>query len=273
MINVLLFSAASFWVDVQDKEALVCDINSLNGCISQLPDTAQKQLPQRPKFIVNMMQQQHAMVLPLDHSSVAGVVVLSGRHTPDEMVSFIGTTELALPLHQQAKLSLWHEIGHLENQSLQHLISSTELSEYQHEWLADIYVLWRSTKEYNHFDLAWQQYHRRNLAVINEPSNVTHWSSPYLLQVLNQYTPSQVANFSSYQAFAEDCLPKISMIGDERFRELASLLNVLFGSNTTTALPEYLYWRRPELARYLKPTLLQVLGIKRSSAIIDSLNL
>ncbi|GMA83236.1 hypothetical protein GCM10025855_27690 [Shewanella glacialipiscicola] len=118
--------------------------------------------------------QRSAMVMPVDDSKIAGLVLVNEQQTPAVQLASIDSVTYQLPLHQQTQLTLWHELGHLENRALQGTVLPTQLSAYQHEWLADIYLMWRIARQQGDFTLAWQQYHRRNLDALTNQAHLSH---------------------------------------------------------------------------------------------------
>ncbi len=271
MIFNLLLLASSYWVDVDNKQALVCDINHIQLCLNNLDTPTLALLPTKIARYKEMMGLHHAMVLPITTPEVTGLILINPKETPKEAFAIVRNVSLRLTLKQQQQLSLWHEQGHLVTPFLSHGLSS--LTKYQHEWLADLYLLWQSVSKTKSKALAWQQLHRRSLDVINDPANLNHWSSPILLQVLNNYTVGQILGFQSYADFFAEVYPKIKQLNGDEQAETYNLIRFLFDDNSTRDLPNYLYWRRPKLASVLEPTFLHILGKRKADNLLKNLNL
>ncbi|MBE8167462.1 MAG: hypothetical protein HAW66_03700 [Shewanella sp.] len=274
MITSFLLLSASYWVDIDTKRALVCDINQLNSCLQQLPEFSLSQLPRDTEQLISIMGQRHAMVLPISQpKDVSGLILVNQQFEPKSIVTFIGSQQLQLNLTRQQDLSLWHEQGHLENKQRQSNLLPRKLSPYEHEWLADVYVLWRSVQETGTFELAWQQYHRRNLAAIDDPVNLSHWSSPYLLQLMTEFSIAQIQQFSQYSDFIKASYHQLTPVNPSQQIELNNLVKFIFNNNKSNELPNYIYWRRSELYFLLKPTFTHLLGDEKTELLLDSLML
>lgn len=271
MIATLLLTLSSYWIELDEKQALVCDIEHIHACVSQFPNDLS--LPLTQHRYRELMGHRHAMVLPVEHQKVAGVILTSPTNTPTESFAIVNGISLTLPLKQQASLSLWHEQGHLENTELAKKHKLELSTNYHHEWLADLYLLWRSVQETQKTDLAWQQYHRRNLAIIDDPNNLSHWSSPYLFQVLIQYSAIQIQGFDSYSAFLDEVYPKLKPLSAKSENEMHRLVRYLFNRKSLSSLPNYLSWQRPQLGLWLAPTFTEVLGEERAQQMLKQLNL
>ncbi|MGL5359851.1 MAG: hypothetical protein ACRDBI_09080, partial [Shewanella sp.] len=173
-----------------------------------------------------------------------------------------------LNLAEQPTLTLWHELGHLENLALQGEVLPAKLTPYQHEWLADVYLIWRIAKERGDFQLAWQQYHRRNLAALTQPQQLSHWSVPMMRQVLTDYGPTRVASFDYYRDFLADFYPKATQLAPPVLAEYAGLMQRTFAGGAQQALPQYLFWRKAELGRYLQPTFNELMGEAKATHLL-----
>ncbi|MGL5047374.1 MAG: hypothetical protein ACRC6S_07390, partial [Shewanella sp.] len=204
--------------------------------------------------------QRSAMVMPVQDRRIAGLVLVNEQLTPQVQLATVDRVTYQLPLLEQPQLTLWHELGHLENVALQGTVLPTQLSEYQHEWLADIYLVWRIARERGDLALAWQQYHRRNLEALTAPQHLSHWSSPMLMQVLNRYDAVQVARFTDYRDFLMDFYPNVTQLEPRLLGEYSSLMQRTFGASVMQPLPKYLFWRKADLGRYLQPTLVVLMG-------------
>ena len=273
MINSLLLIASSFWVDIGVKQAIVCDINQIQACLKQLDKRSLQRLPVKIKRYREMMGLRHAMVIPINDTSTAGLILINPRETPTETFAIVRNTALKLPLFQQRQLSLWHEQGHLINRPLFASLNQPHISGYQHEWLADLYLLWKSVQATKSTNLAWQQLHRRNIDIINNPINLNHWSSPFLLQVLQKLSTEQILSFSTYNEFFKKIVPKLKPLERDQQTEIHNLVRFLFDNSSTRDLPNYLYWRRPKLTMYLQPTFVHILGNKQAAQLMSKLNL
>ncbi|MGX2962929.1 hypothetical protein [Shewanella sp. FeAMO] len=200
------------------------------------------------------------MSLPVEDDRIAGMVLWAPQYIPQSQSAIWNGQNHELPLQHQPQLTLWHELGHLEVKRLQGNVLPAELSELDHEWLADTYLAWRCAKEWNSLELVWQQYHRRNLAVISDIGNLSHWSSLYLIQVLRRYDQKKIAGFADFTTFVLDFYPVISSYSQDEVAEFSSLLQHLFSRNRRQALPGYMFWRREQLGKVLQPTLKQLVG-------------
>lgn len=270
MISSLIASATAifaigmtsgfFWTDIGSKQALVCELNQLKPCLTQLPRAARRQLPDRLERYDLLLGQRGAMVLPLQHAKIAGVVITDFKQLPKQQTINWGVGHFSLPLKQQAQLTYWHELGHLYAIDALSRQGQTIDSEYQHEWLADLYLHWRIAKQTQSLELAWQQYHRRNLAVMTDSEFMSHWSVPILSQAFALYSVEQLQQFASFELFWEDISPKLRLHDSDSLNEFSSLIQRTFGAGTVQPLPGYMYWRKPALGRYLEPTLVEVMG-------------
>ncbi|MGX9460089.1 hypothetical protein ACWXWU_02445 [Shewanella sp. A14] len=248
----------AYYTPVASKKALICHLAVLEQCIMLLPVSLQQQSAFATANIRRAIGRKSAMVLATKNSLIAGVIIVNSAKDMVEQSGSIGLTTYQLPLNQQAQLTLWHEIGHLYNISLQESILPASLSKYQHEWLADLYLLWRIAQHYQQLDLAWQQFHRRNLALINDSGNLSHWSAPQLQIVLSRYNPQQLRDFTQYEDFLAVVYPLMPTWSLRDLGEISSLVQRTFGA--IQSLPEYMFWRQPELVEVLSPTLELLMG-------------
>lgn len=263
LIVLTLVSSLS-WVPIADKQALICPLSALNKCLDTLPASVRTQLPDTLEQFKRDIGFRSAMVIPVDDSHFSGLILVNKQETPQiEVVNIDGVT-YQLDLREQSLLTLWHELGHLENIALQGSILPNDLSTYQHESLADIYLIWRIARENNNFALAWQQYHRRNLAALTNAHNMSHWSAPMMIQVLNKCSPAQVGQYARYRDFLADFYPKIDQLEPRTLNEFSSLIQRTFGGSVLQSLPEYLFWRKSELGLYLKPTFILLMGEEKA---------
>ncbi|MGS0826437.1 hypothetical protein ACVBIO_11545 [Shewanella sp. 0m-8] len=248
------------WTDIGPKKALVCELNLLKTCVTQLPPSARRQLPTRLNDLHYLLGQRGAMVLHLRHDHIAGLVITDYEQLPRSQTINWGMGHFSLPLKQQAQLTYWHELGHLYAIDALSRQGQTITSPYQHEWLADLYLVWRIALETQSLDLAWQQYHRRNLAVMADSEFISHWSVPVLAQVLAHYSLEQLNQFDSFNDFWRDISPRLVLHDKDTLNEFSSLMQRTFGAGTVQPLPGYIYWRKAKLGEYLTPTLVEVMG-------------
>jgi len=250
----------AYFTPIASKQALVCHLSALTQCIGLLPQSLQQQLAFSASHIRRALGRKSAMVLVAEHDIIAGVIIVNPAQDRDEQSGSIGLTTYRLALVKQAQLTLWHEIGHLYNISLQDSILPSSLSQYQHEWLADLYLLWRIAQHYQQLDLAWQQFHRRNLALINDSGNLSHWSSPQLQIVLSRFDVQQLQHFTRYDDFLTAVYPLMPTWSRRDMGEFSSLIQRTFGAGVVQSLPRYMFWRQPKLIEVLSPTLEQLMG-------------
>lgn len=259
IFTVLALASQLTWTPIADKRALLCPLSQLNQCLAALPPQVLAQLPATEQ-VKQDIGWRSAMVLPVEDPAIAGLVIISADNTPQIQQISIDNHIYQLPLMEQAQLTLWHELGHLENIALQGSILPVFLTSYQHEWLADIYLIWRVAHEKSDLTLAWQQYHRRNLAALTNESDMSHWSVPMMIQMLNRYDLLQMAKFTHYRDFLADFYPKVRQPSPYLLTEYSSLMQRTFGASVLQTLPKYLFWRKSALGEYLKPTLVFLMG-------------
>jgi hypothetical protein len=273
------------WVSAGGKQALVCELSHWNECQRQLSPNSAKQLNFSAKFAAQVLGRQEAMVLPIKDAQQAGVILLapslwlalhelpSSRHNQvlkggaaQQMSINVAGEYYALKLKLQAQLTLWHELGHLENIALQGGLLPEQLSAYQHEWLADVYTLWRSVQETGNLDLAWQQYHRRNMALMNDIANLQHWSAPQLLSILREHSQTELVNLEQYSDYIASIYPNLTQVDEVALAEYSSLVQRTFGAGAVQALPNYMFWRQQKLALWLRPTLDELMGKQQADS-------
>jgi hypothetical protein len=275
-----LFEQGWLWLalNTQGKKSLVCEITHWDTCIRQLNLVSQKKIGLDHSQAIDALARQEAMVLPIVDEQVSGLVLLApslvaALKTVDDMPLatpvIMTNTQLSisvngalypLKLEQQARLTLWHEMGHLENIALQGKSLPEHLSPYQHEWLADVYLVWRSSRNGQDLSLAWQQLHRRNMALINDIGNLSHWSTPQLQFILTSTSLEDIQAFSQYSDFIADIYPEMAQLDEAELREYSSLVQRTFGAGAVQALPSYMFWRQAQLAQWLQPTLSELMG-------------
>lgn len=248
------------FTDIGDKRALICQLAYLQPCLQRLPLSLSQQSVFSEPSIRRAIGFKSAMVLSADDEVIAGVIVLNPSKEMTVQSGSIGLTTYQLSLQQQAQLTLWHEIGHLHNIRLQNSLLPALLTEYQHEWLADLYLLWRIAQHHHELDLAWQQLHRRNLALINDSGNLTHWSSPQLQIALTHYNIEKLQSFILYDDFIAAVYPLMPLWSSRDMAEFSSLVQRTFGAGVVQPLPGYMFWRQPKLIEVLSPTLEQLMG-------------
>ncbi|GIU50333.1 hypothetical protein TUM4438_35930 [Shewanella sairae] len=265
--NIVAISSAAvatatgfFWADIGPKKALVCELSELDACLIQLPSLARAQLPRSPHRFKSLLGQRGAMVLPLKDVNIAGLVITDFVNLPARQTINWGVGHFSLILNQQAQVTYWHELGHLFAVEALAKQNKRLTSPYQHEWMADVYLVWRIAHETNSLALAWQQYHRRNLAVMADSEFMSHWSVPVLAQMLERYTAAELQQFSSFNDFWQDFSASLVLHDNDSLNEFSSLMQRTFGAGTVQPLPGYMYWRKPKLGQYLKPTLEHIMG-------------
>ena len=252
------------WAEIGPKKALVCKLQQLEPCLNNLPASVRSQLPPASYQFHALLAQRGAMVLPLHDASIAGLVITDFANIPKYQTINWGVGHFSLALDKQAELTYWHELGHLYAIDALSRPDKTITNPYQHEWLADVYLVWRIAHETNRLDLAWQQYHRRNLAAMADSEFMSHWSVPVLAQILATYSVAQLQQFSDFNGFWQDFSGKLVLHDNDTLDEFSSLMQRTFGAGTVQPLPGYMYWRKPKLGQYLKPTLVRIMG--RSAA-------
>ncbi len=209
-VAALDMTSGVFRTDIGPKHALVCERHQLEACVAQLPPSARHQLPTRLSDLHYLLGQRGAMVLPLRHDEIAGLVITDYKQLPRSQTINWGVGHFTLVLKQQAQLTYWHELGHLYAIDALSRQGQTITSAYQHEWLADLYLVWRIAHETDSLELAWQQYHRRNLAVMADSEFMSHWTVPILAQVLERYSVELLQQFSSFELFWRDVSPGLN---------------------------------------------------------------
>ncbi|WP_394147355.1 hypothetical protein [Shewanella atlantica] len=260
--SALALSASLFWIDIGSKQALVCELPSLQACLHRLPLSARHQLPDKPSGFNQLLGQRGAMVMAVEDRAIAGVIVLSPKNIPGSLSVNLSGSILSFPLEKTELMTLWHEAGHLEAIVLTDNGLIDELTPYSHEWLADCYLAWRAVKETGSLALIWQQYHRRNLAMMQSVTAISHWTVPVLSQLLGRYSAQQLSQFDTFNALMSEFLPLITVPDSDTLAEFSSLVHRTFSTEVSQALPDYMFWRKAELGRYLKPTLAELLGEK-----------
>ncbi|WP_119968011.1 hypothetical protein [Shewanella japonica] len=248
-----------------DKQALICPIAHYVSCIKQLPARVSAQLPLR-QSVSQSLGLKTAMVMPVVDQVIAGIVVINDKLPVVNQSVALNGQAYQFNLEQQTQLTLWHELGHLENISLQESHSLQPLTPYQHEWLADYYLAWRLAHESGSVSLIWQQLHRRNIAVMNTTGNIGHWSSPQLLWLLNRYEVDDIIAFEQYADFIADAYPHAPQINDTEMDEISSLMQRTFGRGAVQALPHYMFWQQQRLIEVLHPTLVHLMGAELANA-------
>ncbi|BDM65563.1 hypothetical protein NFHSH190041_30150 [Shewanella sp. NFH-SH190041] len=274
---------------------LICPLSQLTLCLQQLPPALRGQLPDI-KAVRHLLGQRGAMALlllpesyapsssspPADQVQLTGVIVYQHQQIAFELSSILGASVYRLPLKSQPLLTLWHELGHLEVTRLQGQILPRQLSLYQHEALADLFAAWRSLSLCSDASLAWQQLHRRNLALINDRDNISHWSGPVLHLLLQR---GDIAHLAQLDSFA-DLLHELQLVSRRQpltagkmweqglpsqpvLDEYNNLVQRLFGSGMMQTLPGYLYWRRPALGQYLAPTFTALIGTHKATTLLQ----
>ncbi|BAJ00540.1 hypothetical protein [Shewanella violacea] len=260
ILLALVFSSSFYWSDVGSKQALVCQVTELESCLTHLPAKVRQQLPPTIDSLNHAMARRGAMVLPLVDTDISGLILISPSQIPDSILVELSGKLHSFPLVEQPKLTLWHELGHLQGGDLVDKGLMGELSDYQHEWVADCYLVWRSAREKQGLDLAWQQYHRRNIDVMKDVSFMSHWTVPVLSQLLSRYSLEELNQFETFAALMSDFLPQVKQANQDTLDEFSSLIHRSFSTQASLHLPSYIYWRKPALRRYFEPSLVSLLG-------------
>lgn len=267
LIALALASSLS-WVDVGAKQALVCELNSHAhsiACLQTLSSSVRAELNLSPVELSQQLGRRSAVALPLDHDEIAGLVLLNKSNTPNVQTAAWNGIVYQLDLQQQSQLTYWHELGHLYLSEFERKYSEYDFDGFHHEVFADTYLVWRVARAYSNMDLAWQQYHRRNLAMVDNQRNFSHWSAPILQQVLTKYNKQTLMEFSSFDAFLMDFMTKNDFPSDEELSEYASLMKRTFGPGVVQPLPGYMFWRKEGLKQILLPTFLKMMGKEKAN--------
>lgn len=259
--EAILLASAWFWAPMPQGQALVCQTPQLIECLAQLPEDARQQLPQDPNVLLQDMGLRGAMARPIRHRHITGVILLASDNIPRTSSALWNGQVYSLTLQDAVRLTLLHELGHLAIASSHSFyLNNHRLSGYEHEWLADIYLLWSLAKNNQPNELAWQQYHRRNLAVFASTSAMSHWTTPMLAQLMQIYSWQQLAKFERFDALIDDLYPRLTQYDQDELNEFSSLIQRVFGSGVMHSLPHYMFWRRPQMGRYIRPTIEAVMG-------------
>lgn len=251
---------ANDWVSIGHKKALICDSKQLESCIKLLPENLQQVPSLQPKQISYALGYKSAMTLRVIDRNIAGIIVLQPEHLEEKQSVMLFGQNYPFALVNQQQLSLWHEIGHLEVFALPSHSLPNELTEYQHEWLADVYLYWRLSQHYDDNAFIWQQIHRRNMAIMNGSEHLSHWSAPQLLYLLMHYPTSRAKTYPNFAAFIDEVFPKLPDFNHKTLAELTSLINHSFTANTVQVLPNYMFWQQANLGEVIAPTLIKVVG-------------
>ncbi|MDO6678288.1 hypothetical protein [Shewanella sp. 4_MG-2023] len=253
------YSSSFSWISISNKQAIVCDESHYPNCLNALPVEVVNQLPKDTQISAHLGAKT-AMVLAVNHHDIAGIIIVSTKLPLTQSMSSVNGLTYRLALLEQFKLTLWHEVGHLENIALIGDVLPSTLSAYQHEWLADMYLVWRIAQTHPNLDLAWQQFHRRNMDLINNRHNMSHWSSPQLQWLLSQYQLKDIQEFDRYSDFIATLFPQLARFDDTEIAEISSLVQRTFGRGATLALPKYIFWRQQRLIEVISPTLVMLMG-------------
>ncbi|UJF21709.1 hypothetical protein [Shewanella sp. OMA3-2] len=257
--STLSVDNSSEWVDIFNKRALVCPLVSIETCLKKLPQSLQGQISLSASNIRQSIGYKSAMVLAVNHSTIAGIIAIQAEREPKQQTGALGLKTYGIELVNQAQLSLWHEVGHLHNIALQGKELPTNLTDYQHEWLADVYLFWHLAQS-KQLHFAWQQLHRRNLAVIHDSDNLSHWSAPQLQYLLQMNQQQSLVKDISYRQFMSQIYPHLPNYSTRDISEFSSLIQRTFGAGVVQPLPNYMFWRQPDLAKILQPTLDFLMG-------------
>jgi len=262
--SALALSVSLLWTDIGSKQAMICELDSLQSCLHQFPSSVRHQLPANVSQFNQILGQRGAMVMPVEDRSIAGLILTSSANIPESLSVNLSGSIISLNLEHQRQLTLWHEIGHLEAKALLDMGGIDELTPYMHEWLADCYLAWRVVQETGSLALIWQQYHRRNLDLMQNVKAMSHWTVPVLSQLLNRYTLQELVAFETFDDLMDDILPHLALLDPDSLDEFSSLAHRTFSTQVLEPLPNYMFWRKPDLGRYLEPTLIKLLGEVRA---------
>jgi len=196
----------------------------------------------------------------VEDRDIAGLILTSPENIPSSLSVNVSGAIVSLNLESQPQLTLWHEMGHLQAKGLQDSGLIDELTPYMHEWLADCYLAWRVAKEKRSLGLIWQQYHRRNIDVMQSIDTMSHWTVPVLSQLLSHYSLQKLTEFETYSDLMSDFLPRLVSEEPKSLSEFSSLLHRTFSTQVLQPLPNYMFWRKADLGHYLEPTLIKLLG-------------
>jgi hypothetical protein len=249
----------SEWVNIFNKQALICPLANIDSCLKELPLSLQEKTDFLALNIRQSIGYKSAMVLAVSHPTIAGVIAIQTDREPKQQTGSLGLETFSIELVNQAQLSLWHEIGHLHNIALQGQELPLNLTDYQHEWLADVYLFWHLVQTQQlHFAL--QQLHRRNLAIIHDSDNLSHWSAPQLQYLLQMNEQKPYVKDIPYREFIAQIYPQLPNYSTRDISEFSSLIQRTFGAGVVQPLPNYMFWRQPDLAKILQPTLDFLMG-------------
>ncbi|WP_110455931.1 hypothetical protein [Shewanella algidipiscicola] len=267
--EALLLASAWLWVPMSHGQALVCHTPELVQCLAQLPRDARQQLPPK-RELLKELGHRGAMAKPIDHPAITGVVLLNPDNIPRLSSARWSGKLYSLALDNAVQMTLWHELGHLAvTSSASALLTQYPLSGYQHEWLADTYLVWSLAQQGQGRHLAWQQYHKRNLAVFDNVIALSHWSAPMLVQLLHSYSWQELGQFEDFDHLIDEIYPTLQQYQIDELNEFASLLHYLFGQGVNHRLPHYMFWRRAQMADVIRPTLEHLMGKAQALAWLD----
>ncbi|MGL4474784.1 MAG: hypothetical protein ACRCT7_10100 [Shewanella sp.] len=277
------------WLAQQVK---VCAAKELSLCLAQLPRSWQQALPSIDEMLASFGwhgAMSISVSLPPSTQGTStfqqdvGLILLAPHNIPSEVSTYCRGRYWQLPLTEQALMSEWHEIGHLlvekmqnegllpealafaphaslsQQEAVQHEVTQYEATQHeavQHETLADIYSIWRSVQHVGDLRLGWQQYHRRNLALLNSRANASHWSVPVLHGLLTEVPLSawQNPSFIGFMRFIDSEASNWRLPPRAELSELQSLISQSFAPHKGPVLSQYLWWRREQAWRLLSPT-------------------
>ncbi|QDF74232.1 MULTISPECIES: hypothetical protein [Shewanella] len=261
ILETFLIASAWFWAPMPSGQALVCQTSQITDCLAELPPKARVQLPGDPQLLLKQMGRRGAMVKPLSHPQVTGLVLLAKERIPSAYSALWNGQVYVLPIAQGYQMTLAHELGHLAvSRSSSVYLQTDKLSPYQHEWLADFYLLWSLARAGQSETLAWQQYHRRNLEVFESVTAISHWSPPMLSQLLARYTWQALGQFDDFDSLIDAIYPELVQYEQPELDEFASLIQRVFGAGTMHNLPQYMFWRRPKMGEFIRPTIRHMMG-------------
>lgn len=273
LASSLLLGDSLFWSELGTRRALVCPPAQYQQCLARIPARYQQRFPQSKQAIRHQLGLRAAMAMPINDSRFAGLILWAPTRLTHSISALWNDTVYQLPLAQQAELTLWHELGHLQIAQLQQQGKlPPQLTPLEHEWLADSYMIWRSVRETGALTLAQQQLDRRNMAVFADIENFSHWTSLYLAPQFASFDVEEIQR-SSFADWLMPLFERTTRYNADELQEFSGLLQRLFGMGRWQSLPDYMSWRRPTLGLVVGPTLRRVMGKTAAEAWMTEQNL
>ena len=260
LASSLLLNDSAFWSELGARRALVCPPAQYSQCLTRIPAQYQQRFPQSSQVIRRQLGLRAAMAMPINDQQFAGMILWAPKRLTHSISALWNDTVYQLPLAQQAELTLWHELGHLEIAQLQQQGQlPRKLTPLEHEWLADSYMIWRSVRETGSLMLAQQQLDRRNMAVFADIENLSHWTALYLAPQFASFDVAQMQQ-SDFSDWLLPLFQRTTRYNSDELQEFSGLLQRLFGMGRAQSLPDYMSWRRPTLGQVVGATLERVMG-------------